>query len=296
MARIAIIGPGAVGSVVAARLASTGRHEVILCARRALPGLTVETSNGTLTVRPTVLTRPADATAVDWVLVTTKTYDADGAAAWFGGLARANTSVAILQNGVEHRERFARHLAAAQIVPVIVDVPSERLEPGRVREHRRGLLTVADDARGREFAALFAGAAIDVVLTADWPSAAWRKLCLNAAGVLNAVLLQPAGVMHDEATGEICRELVRECIAVGRAEGAVLEDELAGDVLRAYRAAPPHAVNSLHADRLAGRPMETDARNGVIVRLGRQHGIATPCNQMAVALLGAMSKPGAPSH
>ena len=36
---------------------------------------------------------------------------------------------------------------------------------------------------------------------------------------------------------------------------------------------------------LAGRPLELDLRNGVIVRLGRRHGIDAPCNEMAVALL-----------
>jgi 2-dehydropantoate 2-reductase len=46
-------------------------------------------------------------------------------------------------------------------------------------------------------------------------------------------------------------------------------------------------VNSLLADRIAGRRMETDARNGVIVRLGEKHGIATPLNRMAVAVLEA---------
>ena len=50
------------------------------------------------------------------------------------------------------------------------------------------------------------------------------------------------------------------------------------------------SVNSLHADRLARRPTEIDARNGVIVRLGRKHGIPTPCNQMAVALMEAMTR------
>ncbi len=49
-------------------------------------------------------------------------------------------------------------------------------------------------------------------------------------------------------------------------------------------------MNSIHADRAAGRPMELDARNGVIVRLGRRHGIATPYNDMAVALLAAMAR------
>jgi 2-dehydropantoate 2-reductase len=47
-------------------------------------------------------------------------------------------------------------------------------------------------------------------------------------------------------------------------------------------------MNSLHADRAAGRPTEIDARNGAIVRIGARHGIPTPCNQMSVALLVAM--------
>jgi 2-dehydropantoate 2-reductase len=41
------------------------------------------------------------------------------------------------------------------------------------------------------------------------------------------------------------------------------------------------------ADRLAGRPMEYDARNGVIVRRGARHGVAAPMNALMVALLEA---------
>jgi 2-dehydropantoate 2-reductase len=80
---------------------------------------------------------------------------------------------------------------------------------------------------------------------------------------------------------------VAECVAVGRAEGADLADDLPQQVVAGYRAGPADGVNSLHADRLAGRPMEIDARNGVIVRKGAAHGIATPVNAMVVALLKA---------
>ena len=38
---------------------------------------------------------------------------------------------------------------------------------------------------------------------------------------------------------------------------------------------------------MAGRPMEIDARNGAVVRFGKKHGIPTPFNEMAVALLVA---------
>jgi 2-dehydropantoate 2-reductase len=290
MARIAIVGPGAVGGVIAAWLCQTGRHQVTLCARRPLGELTVETPSGVITAKPVVLTDPSQATPVDWVLVATKAYDAAGAALWFKGLAARGAPVAILQNGIEHRERFIEYLPAEQLVPVMVDCPAERTEPTHIRQRGTGKMVVQDDARGREFAALFAGTPIEVGLTPDLKSAVWRKLCINSSGVINALVLQPAGVFRDEKLGDLLRAMVEECMAVGRAEGAVFEAGLADTILRSQHHAPPDAVNSIHADRAAGRPMEIDARNGVIVRLGRKHGIATPYNQMAVALLEAMAR------
>lgn len=288
MSRIALVGPGAVGGVIAAWLEKTGRHEVTLCARRPLGELHVETPHGPLVARPRVLTAPEQAMPVDWVLVATKAYDAAGAAAWLKGLAAQGAPVAILQNGVEHRERFAPFLPAEQIVPVMVDIPAERADPTHIRQRGAGRMVVQDDARGREFVELFAGTPLDVTTTPDLKSAVWRKLCNNSAGIINALLLRPAGVYHDEQVGGLFMAMVRECMAVGRAEGAVFEDGLPEKILAGQRAAPPDAMNSIHADRAAGRPMELDARNGVIVRLGRKHGIATPYNDMAVALLAAM--------
>lgn len=280
--RIAIIGPGAVGAVMAARLGRV--HEVLLCSRRPLAALVVETAEGSIAIRTAGRTESDRATTVDWILVATKAHDSDGAARWLPSLSGVDAPVAILQNGVEHRERFLAYLPADRIVPVVVECPAERPEPSRVRQRGPARLTVADDVAGRAFAALFAGTGVEVTLTPDLRSAAWRKLCVNAPGILSALLLRPAGVLHEEGLGNVARDLVREAIAVGRAEGAVLEDTLVESVLAGYQSAPADAVNSLLADRLAGRPMELDARNGAIVRLGLAHGIATPCNRMAVCL------------
>jgi 2-dehydropantoate 2-reductase len=290
MSRIALVGPGAVGGVIAAWLEKTGRHEVTLCARRPLGELHIETPHGPLVARPKVLTAPGQATPVDWVLVATKAYDAAGAAAWLKGLAASGAPVAILQNGVEHRERFAPWLPVEQIVPVMVDCPAERTDPTHIRQRGTAKMVVQDDARGREFVALFAGTPVEVMTTPDLKSAVWRKLCINSSGVINALLLQPTAALHDDRLGELMMAMVRECMAVGRAEGAVFEDGLPEKILAGQRAAPPDSMNSIHADRAAGRPMELDARNGVIVRLGRKHGIATPYNDMAVALLTAMAE------
>jgi 2-dehydropantoate 2-reductase len=275
---------------MAAWLSSTGRHEIVLCARRPLAGLTVETPDRVLEIHPVVLTDPKLAGPVDWVLVATKAYDAQASAAWLPGLTAGGAPVAVLQNGVEHRERFSPYLAAERIVPVVVECPAERDEPTRIRQRRRATLIVPEDDLGRDFAALFRGTEIEVFLTPDFQTAVWKKLCFNAAGVLSALLLQPSGVTRDEGVGESVRQVAREAIAVARAEGADLPDGLAEELLERYRKSPPDSINSILADRLAGRPMEIDARNGVVVRLGRKHGIATPCNQMAVALLEMLGR------
>jgi 2-dehydropantoate 2-reductase len=102
------------------------------------------------------------------------------------------------------------------------------------------------------------------------------------------LVLQPAGIVRGEALGDVALQIIRECAAVARAEGANLEANVAEVVLDAQRTAPADSVNSMLADRQAGRPVEIDARNGVIVRLGRKHGIATPANSMAVALMEVM--------
>jgi 2-dehydropantoate 2-reductase len=289
MARIAIIGAGAIGGVIAALLQQAGRHELTLCVRRPLAALTVETPDGPVHVEATIATDPAAVSAVDWVIVATKAYDAAGAAKWFDRLRASGAPVAVLQNGVEHRERFAPYVPVDSILPVVVNCPAERQTPELVRQRGPMRLTAPDNDLGQSFVDLFAGTPADATVVPDFTSVAWRKLCHNAAGVLSALLLQPAGVMRGEAVGETSLQIVRECAAVGRAEGAHLDDDVAEAVLRAYRAVPIDGVNSLHADRAANRPMEIDARNGVIVRLGKKHGIPTPCNQMAVALLEAMA-------
>ena len=287
MARVAIVGVGAIGGVVASLLQSAGRHELVLCVRRPLAELVVETPGAAMRIDAAVLADPADATAVDWVIVATKAYDVEGAAQWLKGLCAKGAAVAVLQNGVEHCERFAPFVAMGKIVPVIVDCPAERRSPKRIVQRGPMSLKVPEGSLSAEFVGLFAGSGADAAVVSDWVTVAWRKLCHNAAGAVSALLLKPNGVMQDEKLGDVALQIVRECVAVGKAEGAMLSDSVPEDVLAAYRRAAPEGVNSLLADRMAGRPMEIDARNGVIVRMGKKHGIATPTNSMAVALLEA---------
>ena len=299
MASIAIIGVGAIGGVTAALLETTRRHELTLCTRRPLPELIVKTPEGPFAAKlrniidPASAERrnvadPAPAEPMDWLLVATKVYDATTAAAWLPRLCGPHTPVAIIQNGVEHVENFSPFLARDRILPVIIDCPAERQPDGSVVLRGPVRMQVANTALGAEFAELFRGSKASVTIEDDFLSAAWKKLCLNAAGAVCALLAKPSGVLQDPALGQIVLDIIAECMAVGRAEGAHLDAGLGTQILTRFRSAPPNSINSITADRLAGRPMEVEARNGVIVRKGLLHGIATPVNKMIVALLNGV--------
>jgi 2-dehydropantoate 2-reductase len=183
-------------------------------------------------------------------------------------------------------ERFAPYVPTAWLLPAVIDCPAERTAPGRMRQRGASWIVVPDSTHGRAFRPLFAKTNFDVT-TDDFTTRAWAKLCVNAPGAISAILMKPTGVIQIDQIPELTRGMVRECVAVGRAEGAKIDDAIVEAVVEGARKAPADSLNSLIADRMAGRPMEIDARNGAIVRFGRKHGIPTPLNEMAVALLTA---------
>ena len=288
MANVAIVGVGAIGGVLAGLLETAQGHEITLCTRRPLAALTVETPDGPIAVRFQNATDPSQTQPVDWILCATKTYDAATAATWFPALTGSDTKLAVIQNGVEHRENFAGLFPADRILPVVIDVPAERRSDCDILQRAGAKIRFEDSVVGADFATLFANTNAKLDLTDDFLTAAWAKLCINAAGVISALTLKPAGILRDAALGEVALGIVAECVTVGRAEGARLDDATGERVLAGYRAGSPDSINSLLADRLANRQTEIDARNGVIVRRGARHGIPTPLNSMAVALFKGM--------
>jgi 2-dehydropantoate 2-reductase len=82
---------------------------------------------------------------------------------------------------------------------------------------------------------------------------------------------------------------MEEARDIGRALGARLPDDLPAAMLAKLRESPPESGSSMLWDRLAGRPLEYDARNGAVVRASDRTGIPAPCNRTVTALLAAVS-------
>ena len=290
MATISLIGPGAIGCTLLGSLSRNRQHTLAAVARTPFDRLVVETDQTALEAEVKVITQAEQiAGPSEWILVCVKTYDFSSAIPWIDRLSGPESKVAIIQNGIEHMDRVPGNATWSGVVPVIIDCPVERIGPGHVRQRGPVRMTVPDNAAGREFRQLCDGTGMTVKTTDDWTTVAWRKLCLNAIGAINAVVDLPVGIIHLPEIENLARAVAEEVVAVGRACGARIDSSLAEEVVNKSLHAPRNAVNSIHADRAAGRPMEIDARNGVIVRLGKKHGIPTPRNETLVALLEALA-------
>ncbi|MFI9046595.1 2-dehydropantoate 2-reductase [Streptomyces sp. NPDC053427] len=290
-ARIAVIGAGAIGGYTAA-LARWAGLDVTVCVRTPLDVLTVESGGETRTAPVRIATEPAQVTPVDWVLLTTKAQDTAGAEGWLRRLCGPGTAVAVLQNGVGHRERVAPYAPdGTEILPVLAYMSAERTGPGRIRHHVASELHVPEGPLADRFAALLADSELTVRSVGDFTTDAWRKLLVNlAANPITTLLQQRIGVFADPEMAALARDLLREAAAVACAEGADIGEADIAHTLDLYAMAPPDGGSSMLYDRLAGRPLEHEYITGAVVRAGERHGIATPLNGMLLTFLRAVDR------
>jgi 2-dehydropantoate 2-reductase len=287
---IALIGPGAIGTTIAAALHEVDRAP-LLCGRTAHSQLTLRHDEGEIVVPGPVLTEPTSIQQpVDLVFVAVKTTQVAESAGWLAALCDEKTVVCALQNGVEQKAQLAPLVNGATVLPSVVWFPAQREPDSSVWLRAKPRLTLPDVPQAQRVVEALSGTRCAVDLSADFLSIAWRKLLQNAAAGLMVLANRRAGMFSRDDITDLALAYLRECLAVARAEGAVLKDDVPQEIVGNFQRAPADLGTSILADRQANRPLEWDIRNGVIQRLGHAHGIAVPVSDVLVPLLAAASE------
>lgn len=237
-----------------------------------------------------VLTDPADIDEpVDVVLLAVKDTQNEQAVGWLAKLCDGRTVVAALQNGVEQVERVGRLCPESTVVPAAVWVSAEPTPNNHIRLRTRVRLVFPDTAAARTLADLFAGSAVTVDTDPNFISAAWHKLLVNAVVGFMVLSGRRAGMFRRDDVAALARRYLAECLAVARAEGADLGDEVIDEIVDLLAGSPEDITTSILTDREANQRLEWDIRNGVISRKAAEHGLATPISDVLVPLLAAAS-------
>jgi 2-dehydropantoate 2-reductase len=287
---IALVGPGAVGTTVAALLHKAG-HSVLVCGHTPRDSIELRPDGAEPIVVPgPVHTDPTEVNGpVDVVVLAVKATQNDDAAGWLAGLCDEHTIVTVLQNGVEQVEQVKPHCPSSPVIPGIVWYSAETQPEGWVRLRGDPALVLPSGPAAEMVAELLRGAGCRVNCDPDLITAAWRKLLTNALAGFMALSGRRSGMFRRDDVAALSRRYIAECLAVARADGARLSDDVVDELVELFRQAPEDMGTSILADRENHRRMEWDIRNGVIIRKARAHNLATPISDIVVPLLAAAS-------
>lgn len=295
--RFLVVGAGAVGGFLAARLADGG-HEVTVLARprRAAAlrkhGLRVTSAAGERTYWPGVVTAPEAGPGYDAVLLAVKS-DALGAA--LDDIAPAvtpATPVVPFLNGISHVERLTARFGSA-VLGGVLRIVTQAGEDGAIRvlapafEVEVGELDGAASERAARLAAAFRDAGAQVSVPGDIVGAMWAKWVFIAAiGAVTSLVRAPAGDITAVPGGEsFARSVLAEAAATAAAAGHPVPGGRLRDAADSLTAPGSPATSSLSRDLVAGRPTEVEAVLGDLAGRARAAGVAVPLIDLATLAL-----------
>jgi 2-dehydropantoate 2-reductase len=291
--RWVVVGAGAVGGVVGARLATAG-HEVVLVARGEhlaairRSGLLLRTPDGDCVAR---VAAAGSVSEVDWqsgdvALLAVKSMDTGALLVPLAAAAGPDTPVVCLQNGVANEPAALRYFG--NVYGICVMLPSSHLQAGVVEQNCAPVPGILDlgrypsgvDSVGEALAADLCSAGFHSQPRPDIMRWKYNKLLMNLGNAPQALCGQV------EAVDDVARLLRTEAEAVLQAAGigyvSAAEDAARrGDLLRLrpVAGAPRGGGSTWQSLARATGSVETDYLNGEIVWLGRLHGVPTPANE-----------------
>ena len=298
--RILVMATGAVGGYFGALLARSGNRVSFVARGDNLAairtgGLRVQSvTSGDFVVEEADVTDQLDGSwSADLVLFCVKGYQSDVAIEAIRPAVGASTAILTLQNGLGSGDRLSDAFAAEAVLLGAAYVEAERRGPGVFAELGGTCRIVFGEpdgtrsARGLNVLETLNAAGIDAVLSEDPTLALWNKLAFICAlsGMTCICRASFSEVMDNAGTADLTRQVVEEAAAVGRALGVKLAPDLVEQTMLGFQRDKEELVSSMYGDLVAGKPLELDNLNGAVSSLGKQHGVATPVNDLITACL-----------
>jgi len=301
--KFAILGAGATGGYLGARLANAGFDVTLIARGRNLEALrangvrVVEEDGGELVARPACTDRVEAAAEADVAFVTLKAHGLAAVAPALGAALRPESTLVFAQNGIpwwffladgdRHLESvdpggaISSSIPAPHVVGCVVYPATSLDEPGVVRhvEGNRFSLAELDGSRSERVAAISAAltkAGLRAPVQPRMRQEIWLKLIGNAtlnpvSALTRATLAEMVG---DDGTRALLRTMMLEVEAVGRALG--IEPDIGVDRRLEGAGRVGHHRTSMLQDAEAGRPLEVEALVGSVVELAGQLGVPVP--------------------
>ena len=299
--RIAILGAGALGSVIGAFLFREGRHvslwdvneEHVSAIRNR--GLVFDSPQGRERLDiPALYPGEADDTP-DLILLLTKTVHTDAALSGVASHIAAGAHVLTLQNGLGNAERLSDHVPAERLFYGCTMMPGRFIAPGHVATQGNSAAVFraydkSGDAFGRKLEISSDGFSLS--MSGETDRIIWEKAAFNCA--MNAcAALTGARVGAFSAKPEAIRLLLAiSAEVVSLAQAQKIPAQHATVKVQIDHALTHHSDHkpSMLQDMEAGRATEIGSLCVEVAEAAHNMGLAAPLNTALAALVGLKSE------
>lgn len=296
--RFAIMGSGGVGGFFGAKLARASFPTAFIARGAHLAalrhhGLRIETADESYELQVEATDDPSTVGPVDFVLFSVKLWDTERAAEACRPLLGPDTAVLSLQNGVDSEDRIAGVLGEQHVLGGVAEISATIGEPGLIRcfspfqRIRFGELDGSRSPRCQRLEAALTAAGIEHAWPEDIRVALWNKfIMLVGLSALTAVTRRPVGeIRADPDTRGLLLQVMAETLAVGKASGVALPDDLVETMAERANSLGAGVKASMAVDLERGNRLELPWLSGKVVELGRTLGVPTPANGFVHAAL-----------
>ena len=289
--KVAVVGPGAMGCLFAAKLTKSGAHTTLVdyrtdrAARLQKSGITVEESGGTFTAKPSV--SPHIPEGQHLVIVLTKAYSLKNLQ------FRDSNPILSLQNGLGNIETLCSMVGSARVLAGVTCEASTLLSEGHVKHVAAGPTIIGSWTSCSPNVAQEAleKAGFQIEVTESPGQRVWEKVAINAAiNPLTALLGVPNGkLLEMREVRQLMRDLVVETAKVAATEGYKFGYSLVERTEEVCRETADN-ISSMLQDVRAGKRTEIDSISGEVLRRAQLASLPTPRTRVVWQLIKGLEQ------
>jgi len=298
--RLAIVGPGALGCLLAGYIKLRTREDVRLidndpgrAKKIQESGIRIEGSGGQAhEVKVDISHEPREVGACDAVIMCVKSYSTEDASKAIKPIVSESTHVITLQNGIGNVQVLNDHFGEERVIAGVTNHGSTLLGPGRVRHAGRGETIIGrpdgkKSAAVKDIASVLTRAGFETRISKDIDAVIWGKAIINVGiNALTAVTrLNNGRLIEYDGTRELLRAAVQEAVKVVKRKRIKLAYDDPIQKVESVCKATAANISSMLQDVLNGKRTEIDFINGAVVRHAKALGIATPVNEVLTSLV-----------
>jgi len=247
-------------------------------------GLKLITEKETFQIFPTLATdNIAEIGTADYIIMTPKSYDLDSTVEQIKPMIGTNTVILPLLNGIDNSERIRNLLPETEVWDGCCYIVAKIKEPGVVENagniHRLvfGYQNQSNE-RLLDFEKLLTNAGIEARFYENILTEIWKKFFFisTSASLTSYFDVSYGEILTNQERRQTLVDISTELINVANAEGIDLENSEIDKLIHQFEKLLVGTTTSMHRDFQAGKNTEVDTLTGIVLKLGRKHGISTP--------------------